>query len=64
MKIQEVRAIAKKWGVSTRPGRTKKDIIRDIQVKEGYEPCFATRTRCEEYNCLWRDDCLSAVSHK
>lgn len=59
MKMQEVRAIAKRWGVDTRPGRTKKAVIRDIQRAEGYEPCFATKAGCLEYNCLWRDDCLS-----
>lgn len=58
MKMQEVRNIAKQWGVNIRPGRTKRDIIRDIQIKEGYEPCFATKSGCYEYGCLWREDCL------
>ena len=35
MKMQEIRAIAKKWGVNIKVGRSKQDIIRDIQVKEG-----------------------------
>ena len=33
MKMQEVRAIARKWGVDARIGRTKQAIIREIQIK-------------------------------
>jgi hypothetical protein len=56
MKMQEVRVIARQWGVDIRVGRTKQDIIRDIQVKEGYSPCFRTKDLCEE-ECLWKPDC-------
>ena len=58
MKMNEVRAIAKKWNVNIRVGRTKQDMIRDIQVAEGFKPCFGTRTICDQYNCLWREDCI------
>ncbi len=58
MKMQEVRQIAKGWGVDIRVGRSKQEIIRDIQVKEGYSPCYRTRTECEN-DCLWKADCLS-----
>ena len=57
MKIQEVRGIARKWGVDIRVGRTKQDLIRDIQIKEGYSPCFHTKVQCET-DCLWKFDCL------
>jgi hypothetical protein len=60
MKIQEVRKIAKQWGANARVGRSKKDIIREIQTKEGYSPCFGTREECDETNCLWREDCIKA----
>ncbi|HOO41638.1 MAG TPA: hypothetical protein PK425_09030 [Syntrophales bacterium] len=56
--MAEVKEIARKWDVSTRVGRTKGSIIRDIQVKEGFEPCFGTRDVCDEADCLWRVDCL------
>ncbi|HEX7534747.1 MAG TPA: hypothetical protein VF343_05775 [Syntrophales bacterium] len=36
MKIQEIRGLAKAWNVDTRVGRSKLDIVRDIQVAEGY----------------------------
>lgn len=57
MKIQEVRLIAKKWQVDARIGRSKKDIIRDIQIKEGFSPCYGTKSKCDE-NCIWKPDCL------
>lgn len=58
MKIQQVREIAKSWGVNTGVGRSKQDMIRDIQVKEGYSPCYKTKESCEN-NCLWKKDCLN-----
>ena len=58
MKMQEIRGIAKKWGVNIKVGRSKQDIIRDIQVKEGYSPCYRTKDECEK-DCLWKQDCLS-----
>jgi len=58
MKIQEVRVIAKQWMVDARIGRSKQDIIRDIQIKEGYSPCFKTKSECDE-DCLWKNDCLT-----
>lgn len=58
MKIQEIRGIAKKWGINIKVGRSKQDIIRDIQVKEGYSPCYRTKDECER-DCLWKQDCLS-----
>jgi len=61
MKMQEIRKIAVYWGVDTKIGRSKrskKDIIRDIQVKEGNSPCFRTKEACEN-DCLWKADCLS-----
>ena len=58
MKLQEIREIAKKRGVDTGNGRKKQDIIRDIQISEGYSPCFLTKDACAE-DCLWKKDCLN-----
>ncbi|MBC8459578.1 MAG: SAP domain-containing protein [Deltaproteobacteria bacterium] len=58
MNMQEVRKIANKWGVDIRVGRSKQDIIRDIQAEEGFTPCFRTKEVCDEYDCLWRKDCI------
>jgi hypothetical protein len=59
MKMKEVREIAKRWGVDIRVGRSKQDLIRDIQIREGYSPCFRTRQECEN-DCLWKPDCLGS----
>jgi hypothetical protein len=58
MKMTEVKEIAKKWDVNARAGRTKKEIIQEIQVKEGFTPCYGTRNICGESDCLWIEDCL------
>jgi hypothetical protein len=57
MKIQEVRKLARPWGVDVRIGRSKQDIIRDMQVSEGYSACYGTKEACD-YDCLWKTDCL------
>jgi hypothetical protein len=62
MKMNEVRQIAKQWRVDIKIGRSKQDIIRDIQVKEGYSPCYRTKEECE-YDCLWKPDCLTNQIH-
>ncbi len=61
MKMQEVRTIARQWNVDARIGRAKQDVIRDIQIREGNDPCFRTRESCEN-DCLWKDDCLRGRS--
>lgn len=58
MNMQDIRKIAKKWGVDARVGRSKQDIVRDIQIAEGYEPCFRTKDACEK-DCLWKKDCIN-----
>ncbi|MEI8173998.1 MAG: SAP domain-containing protein [Deltaproteobacteria bacterium] len=58
MKIQEIRQIAKSRGVDAGVGRPKQDIIRDIQITEGYSPCFGTKETCEN-DCLWKKDCTN-----
>lgn len=58
MKMQAVREIAKRWCVDIKVGRSKQAIIRDIQIKEGYSPCYRTKQECE-CDCLWKQDCLS-----
>jgi hypothetical protein len=57
MKMQEIREIAKKLGINIKVGRSKQDIIRDIQVKEGYSPCYRTMDDCGS-DCLWKSDCM------
>jgi len=58
MKLQEIRKIAEEWDVDARTGRAKQDIIRDIQIAEGYSPCFRTKETCNDDVCLWKKDCI------
>ena len=58
MKIQEIREIARQWNVNAGIGRSNKDIIRDIQIREGFSPCFRTKEACDN-DCLWKGDCLT-----
>jgi hypothetical protein len=46
MKMEKIREIAMTWGVDAGKGRSKQDIIRDIQIKEGHSPCFKTMETC------------------
>ena len=58
MKIQDIKAIAKKINVNA--GKMKKtDLIRAIQAAEGNNACFATSSvqTCGQMTCLWSADC-------
>lgn len=60
MKMQEIIAIGKRWDIPYRVGLSKTDLIRAIQKKEGYTPCFRREESCEQKECLWMADCQSA----
>lgn len=62
MKMTEVREKAAKLGLKS--GKMKKvDLIRAIQNKEGYSPCFQTGLdSCDQHDCCWRSACLPARS--
>ncbi len=59
MNMREVIEIAKKQDVPFKVGLSKEKLIRDIQVKEGYRPCFRQKSVCDEKGCLWMADCTS-----
>ncbi len=65
MKMQEVRKIAKEWGVKT-SRMSKAEIIRQIQRSEGNFPCFGTAVAgaCDQPGCLWREECLGGSKKK
>jgi hypothetical protein len=59
MTVKQIKEIAKANGIKV--GNMKKEnIIRSIQRAEGNFECFGTATSgtCDQYNCLWREDCL------
>jgi hypothetical protein len=60
MKFAEIKAIAKEMGIKV-VGVKKADMVREIQVREGNEPCFATGrvSDCGQPHCLWFEACES-----
>jgi len=37
------------------------DLIRKIQKREGYTPCFRMKERCPEILCCWQESCGAAM---
>ena len=58
MKMQEIKEIAKRWGIPYRVGLSKAALIWAIQEKEGFTACFRRDDFCETNDCLWKDDCF------
>jgi hypothetical protein len=60
MKFNDIQKMAKGVGVNTFQMK-KTDMILAIQRVENNIECYGTPRveYCEEYKCLWRDDCLS-----
>jgi len=59
MGMPEIKAKARSIGIN--PGNMKKsELIRTIQVTEGYEPCFGrSNGQCGNTDCCFMKDCLS-----
>jgi hypothetical protein len=59
MKMQEIRSMAKGLGINSF-GKTKTDLIREIQRTEGNFDCYATSNGyCDQAECIFRSSCLS-----
>jgi hypothetical protein len=59
MKMNEIRSLAKSLGIKSF-GKSKVDLIKEIQSKQGNFDCFATATDyCDQLECLFREACLS-----
>jgi hypothetical protein len=62
MNMQEVRELAKEFGIKT--SRVNKvDLIKTIQVSEGNFSCFSSAVDgiCDQRGCIWREDCFSTA---
>jgi hypothetical protein len=58
MKMQEIRSMAKKLGINSF-GKTKTQLIREIQRAEGNFDCFGTAAdSCDQQDCSFRTLCL------
>jgi len=59
MKMNEVRNIAKLLGINSF-GKSKVELIKEIQRKQGNFDCFGTAAGyCDQLECLFRASCLS-----
>jgi hypothetical protein len=62
MTIYEIRVIACNMGIDSKK-KNKAALIKAIQTKEGYTPCFKTaESNCGQKNCCWRSDCLKQTA--
>jgi hypothetical protein len=58
MKINEIRALAKSLGINSF-GKTKAELIKEIQRKQGNFDCFGTALDyCDQLECIFRASCL------
>ncbi len=59
MKMSEIRSLAKSLGIKSF-GKSKVDLIKEIQTKQGNFDCFGTAgDYCDQLECLFRESCLS-----
>ncbi|KPK96838.1 MAG: hypothetical protein AMJ95_12125 [Omnitrophica WOR_2 bacterium SM23_72] len=59
MRLADVEKKARKLGVKDTWKFSKKDLIRQIQRREGNFQCFGTATNfCDQMACCWRVDCI------
>ena len=59
MRLTEIEKKARAAGIKDTWKYSKKDLIKNIQRKEGNFDCFGTATTyCDQWICCWRQDCL------
>lgn len=59
MKMQDVRTKAKAMGINSF-GKSKVELIREIQRKEGNLDCYGrSGDSCDQEECCFRDSCLN-----
>ena len=64
MRMQEIRQMAKKMGINSF-GKTKVELVREIQRKEGNFDCYGTAVdRCDQLQCIFRSSCLEKPTDK
>lgn len=59
MRLSDIEKKAKSLGVKGTSMMSKKDLIKNIQRKEGNFDCFGTANKyCSQMSCCWRSDCI------
>jgi hypothetical protein len=59
MTTAQIKSKAQSLGIT--PGKMSKvELIRAIQAKEGYHPCYGTSNGdCPQFECCFRADCFT-----
>ena len=62
MKMQEIRDLAKEFGIKTSRMSMVK-LVQTIQLSEGNFSCFASAVDgvCDQAGCKWRENCFTAA---
>lgn len=59
MRLSEIEKKAKNLSIKDTWKYSKKDLIKNIQRKEGNFDCFGNaKGSCSQVACCWREDCL------
>ena len=59
MKMQEIRTMGKEYGINSF-GKTKVNLIREIQIAEGNFDCYGKAFEyCDQLRCCFRSTCLN-----
>lgn len=59
MRLAAIDKKAKTLGLKDSWKYSKKELIKEIQRKEGNFVCFGSAVNnCDQMACCWRDDCL------
>jgi hypothetical protein len=57
--MANLKEMAKNLGLSNYSKLNKTDLIHNIQIAEGYTPCYGSVNVCAQNQCLFRKTCLS-----
>ena len=60
--VKQLRVMATTLGLKSFNKLRKTDLIHEIQIAEGHDPCFGTIPGCGQEDCLFREDCLSEMA--
>jgi len=62
--FNEVRAMVKARGIKQPPGASRVELVRLLQLSEGNFDCYATAVDgiCDQFDCVWREECFKAAS--
>ncbi|RJP28746.1 MAG: SAP domain-containing protein [Candidatus Omnitrophota bacterium] len=59
MRLSEIEKKARDLGMKETWRFSKKELIKNIQKREGNFDCFGTaKGFCDQLGCVWRSDCV------